>query len=114
MNFKLLKYFIGIIVFIIPYKLWGFVPKEPLLYIDIAHQAEYVVVFRPYDNKKYKIRLGIGCLPALFDDLSQNTLIYAVKLGDLLDSYGNGDIGLVYIETPHHKVRCKIVDIQLY
>jgi hypothetical protein len=114
MKIKFKIYFIIVIFLLTINLLQAFVPKEPLLYIDIAHQAEYVVVFRPYDNKKYKMRLGVGCLPALFDDLSQDTKIYAVKLGDLLDSYGNGDIGLVYIETPHHKVRCKIVDIQAY
>lgn len=94
--------------------LWGFVPKEKLVYIDIAHQAEYLMIYRPYDSTRYKVRVGIGCMPALFDDLSRNTEIYAVKLGDLLEPYGNGDIGLIYIETAHHKVRCKIIDIQKY
>lgn len=95
-------------------KLSAFVPKEELFFYEIAPQAEYLGVFRPYDNKKYKIRVGIGCLPALFDDLTHDTKIYAVKLGDLLDSYGNGDIGLIYIETQNHNVSCKIIDIESY
>lgn len=92
--------------------LWALVPKEELFFNDLTPQAEQMIVFRPYDGKHYRIRLGIGCLPALFDDLSKNTKIYVVKLGDLLAPYNNGDIGLIYIETEYHKVRCKIVDIK--
>jgi hypothetical protein len=93
---------------------FAFVPQEDLIFNDLTPQADNLIVFRPYDGKKYRLSLGVGCLPALFDDLTQNTRIYAVKLGDLLDPYGNGDIGLLYIETPFHKVNCKIITIQAY
>ena len=112
MKNKLFTLCFCVVFFMITQKSSAFVPQEDLIFNDLTPQAESLVVFRPYDSKKYHIRLGIGCLPALFDDLTQNTRIYAVKLGDLLEPYGNGDIGLIYIETPYHKVSCKIVDIQ--
>ncbi len=103
-----------IIIYSLMGRAFAFVPQEDLIFNDLTSQAEYLIVFRPYDGKKYRMSLGVGCLPALFDDLTQNTRIYAVKLGDLLDPYGNGDIGLIYIETPYHKVNCKIITIQAY
>lgn len=87
-------------------------PQEEFIFYELTPQAQEMIVFRPYDNKKYRLTLGVGCLPALFDDLKNNTKIYTVKFGDLLEPYGNGDVGLVYIETPLHKVSCKIVNIQ--
>ncbi|MFT6072028.1 MAG: hypothetical protein ACJARD_000418 [Alphaproteobacteria bacterium] len=91
---------------------FAFVPREQLFFNDLTYRAEHIIVFRPFDNKQYKIRAGIGCIMAMFDDLTQDTTIYAQKFGDILEPRGNGDIGLLYINTPYHNVRCKIVDIE--
>lgn len=90
------------------------IPREDLYFNSLGPRADYISVFRPYDNKQYKIYPGIGCMMALFGDLKNDTSIYITKLGDLLAPYDNGNIALLYIQTPYHNVQCKVVDVRPY
>lgn len=108
MNFK----YILFACLLVPFWLMGMVPKEDLYFNELGPKADYIVVYRPFDNKQYRIYPGIGCFMALMEDLNKNTNIYATKFGDLLEPYGNGNIAMLYIETPYRSVMCKIVHIQ--
>ena len=84
-------------------------PRETILYDGITQYAEFVYVIRPFDSRRYRLRIGLGCLRALLDP-PKGIEMEMRGFGNFWISKKEG-YPFLHITTDYHKVMCKITEI---
>lgn len=87
-------------------------PSEILQYDSLINGAEFLIVFRPSDGKKYKLRTGLGCLRALLDP-PENVSLMIKGFGDFKQGNIDKYRPMLFIQTPYHKAFCDIISIDM-
>lgn len=82
-------------------------PTEEITYISIEKATRFLTIYRPSDNKRYRIGTGVGCIRALLDPLD-NIELELEGFGDFSpgrkDNYPN-----LNIRTKYRKTSCKVL-----
>lgn len=84
-------------------------PRETILFDGISQYAEFVFIIRPFDNRRYRIRTGIGCLRTFLDP-QENIEMELRGYGKFWVSKKEG-YPFLHVKTDYHKVMCKITEI---
>ena len=86
--------------------------SEILQYDSLIEGTEFLVIFRPSDGKKYKLRTGLGCLRALLDP-PENINLMLKGFGDFEQGMIDRYRPMLFIQTPYHKAFCEIISIDM-